>query len=45
MMTAEDVTPLAAEIRAAGDLSQHPGLVLRLVHLLLLFQTDAPIPS
>lgn len=45
MMTADDLTPLARELHEAGDLSQHPDLVLRLVDLLFLLRVDTPIPS
>ena len=45
MTSAEELTPLAREIREAGDLSLHPGLVLRLVDLIYLLRTDTPVPS
>lgn len=45
MMTAEELTPLARELHAAGDLAARPDLVLRLVDLLLLLKSDAPVPS
>ncbi len=45
MMTADELTPLARELHAAGDLSQHPDLILRLVDLLFLLRVDTPVPS
>ncbi len=45
MTTAEELTPLARELHAAGDPSARPDLVLRLVHLLLLLKPDNSVPS
>lgn len=45
MTSAEELTPLAREIRDAKDIAAHPDLILRLVDLIYLLRTDTPVPS
>lgn len=45
MITAEELTPLARDIREAEDLTAQPDLILRLVDLLFLLRDDRPVPS
>ena len=44
-MTAEELTPLAREIREAQDLTARPELILRLVDLIYLLRPGTPVPS
>ena len=45
MMTAEELTPLARELREVGDIEAHPDLILRLVDLIFLLRDEKPVPS